>query len=214
MDNYVYIVAGLPELTSGFENTGFDYAAVKESIMELLSEKDQQLVELMEEGFNEDTLNADFYSKAAESKNRFIREYFDFDGRLRNMKVNYLAKRLGKNGEEYQVELPEADFEEGKQIQDILADADFVKREQKMDELKWEKASDIARMDYFNMNAILAFLVKAKTVQRWVELDKDKGEEMFKKLVTEVRGTFEGASALRQAQGPSGTTAVEKVEDA
>ena len=189
MDNYVYIVAGLPELTSGFEHTGFNYAAVKEGIMELLSEKDQQMVELMEEGFNEDMLNAEFYDKAAKSKNRFIREYFDFDGRLRNMKVNYLAKRLGKNGEEYQVELPEADFEEAKQIQDILADADFVKREQKMDELKWEKASDIARMDYFNMNAILAFMVKAKTVQRWAELDPEKGQEMFKKLVQEIRGT-------------------------
>jgi hypothetical protein len=189
MDNYVYIVAGLPELTSGFENTGFDYAAVKESIMELLSEKDQKLVELMEEGFDENTLGADFYAKAAESKNRFIREYFDFDGRLRNMKVEYLAKRLGKQGENYLVELPEADFEEEKQIQDILADADFVEREQKMDDLKWEKASDIARMDYFNMNAILAFLVKAKTVQRWAELDPAKGQEMFKKLVQEIRGT-------------------------
>ena len=189
MDNYVYIVAGLPELTSGFESTGFNYVAVKESVMELLSEKDQQLVELMEEGFNEDTLNAEFYDKAAKSKNRFIREYFDFDGRLRNMKVNYLAKRLGKKGEDYMVELPEADFEEAKQIQDILADADFVKREQKMDELKWEKASDIARMDYFNMNAILAFMVKAKTVQRWAELDPEKGQEMFKKLVQEIRGT-------------------------
>ena len=189
MDNYVYIVAGLPELTSGFENTGFNYAAVKESIMELLSEKDQQLVELMEEGFNEDTLNAEFYDKAAKSKNRFIREYFDFDGRLRNMKVNYLAKRLGKQGDNYLVELPEADFEEGKQISEILNDADFVQREQKMDELKWGKASDIARMDYFNMNAILAFLVKAKTVQRWAELDSAKGQEMFKKLVQEIRGT-------------------------
>jgi hypothetical protein len=189
MDNYVYIVAGLPELTSGFENTGFDYASVKESIMELLSEKDQQLVELMEEGFDENTLGVDFYAKAAESKNRFIREYFDFDGRLRNMKVEYLAKRLGKNGEDFVVELPEADFEEEKQIQDILADADFVQREQKMDELKWEKASDIARMDYFNMNAILAFMVKAKTVQRWAELDPAKGEEMFRKLVKEIRGT-------------------------
>ena len=189
MDNYVYIVAGLPELTSGFENTGFDYAAVKESIMELLSEKDQKLVELMEEGFDENTLGADFYAKAAENKNRFIREYFDFDGRLRNMKVEYLAKRLGKNGEEFMVELPEADFEEEKLFQDILADADFVQREQKMDELKWEKASDIARMDYFNMNAILAFLVKAKTVQRWAELDPAKGEEMFRKLVKEIRGT-------------------------
>ena len=189
MDNYVYIVAGLPELTSGFENTNFDYAAVKESIMELLSEKDQKLVELMEEGFDENTLGADFYAKAAESKNRFICEYFDFDGRLRNLKVNYLAKRLGKNGEDFVVELPEADFDEEKQIQEILADADFVEREQRMDELKWEKASDIARMDYFNMNAILAFLVKAKTVQRWVELDPEKGTEMFHKLVKEIRGT-------------------------
>ena len=189
MDNYVYIVAGLPELTSGFEATGFDYAALKESVMELLSEKDQQLVELMEEGFDEQTLGADFYAKAAESKNRFIREYFDFDGRLRNMKVQYLAKRLGKDGKAFLVDMPEADFDEGKQIEVILADADFVKREQKMDELKWEKASDIARMDYFNMNAILAFLVKAKTVQRWAELDTAKGEEMFRKLVKEIRGT-------------------------
>ena len=189
MENYVYIVAGLPELTSGFESTGFDYAAVKESVMELLSEKDQKLVELMEEGFDENTLGAEFYAKAAESKNRFIREYFDFDGRLRNMKVNYLAKRLDKASEPYLVNLEEADFEEEKLIQDILADANFVEREQKMDDLKWEKASDIARMDYFNMNAILAFLVKAKTVQRWAELDKEKGGEMFRKLVKEIRGT-------------------------
>ena len=187
MDNYVYIVAGLPELTSGYEGTGFDYAALKESIMELLSEKDQQLVELMEEGFDESTLGPEFYVKAAASKNRFIREYFDFDGRLRNIKVQYLAKRLGKKGDDYLVELPDADFEEQHQIRAILEDVDFVDREQKMDELKWEKASDIARMDYFNMNAILSFLVKAKTVQRWAELDPVKGEAMFHKLVEEVR---------------------------
>ena len=196
MDNYVYIVAGLPELTSGFENSGFDYAATKESIMELLSEKDQKLVGLFEEGFNEETLGAEFYAKAAESKNRFIREYFDFDARLRNMKVAYLAKRLGKNGDAYFVDMLEADFEEHQQIQDILENADFVQREQKMDELKWEKASDIARMDYFNMNAILAFLAKAKTVQRWVELDPTKGQEMFEKLVKEVRGTFAGVKSV------------------
>ena len=189
MDNYVYIIAGLPELVVSYEGSDFDYAATKESIMELLSEKDQQLVELMEEGFDENTLGAEFYAKAAASKNRFVREYFDFDGRLRNMKVNYLAKRLGKESDPYLVNLDEADFEEEKQIQEILENPDFVLREQKMDELKWEKASDIARMDYFNMNAILAFLVKAKTVQRWAELDKAKGQEMFQRLVKEIRGT-------------------------
>ena len=192
MDNYVYIVASLPDIAVSYEGAPFDYAAVKESVVELLSEKDQKLVELLEEGFDENTLGAEFYNKAAESKNRFIREYFDFDGRLRNMKVAYLAKRLDKKGDAYFVDMPEADFEEESQIKDILANDDFVLREQKMDELKWEKASDIARMDYFNMNTILAFLVKAKTVQRWAELDKAKGEEMFRKLVKEVRGTFEG----------------------
>ena len=192
MDNYVYIVASLPDIAVSYEGAPFDYAAVKESVVELLSEKDQKLVELFEEGFDENTLGAEFYKKAAESKNRFIREYFDFDGRLRNMKVAYLAKRLDKKGDAYLVDMPEADFEEESQIKDILANDDFVLREQKMDELKWEKASDIARMDYFNMNTILAFLVKAKTVQRWAELDKAKGEEMFRKLVKEVRGTFEG----------------------
>ena len=196
MDNYVYIVASLPEIAVSYEGAPFDYAAVKEQIVELLSEKDQQLVELFEEGFDENTLGAEFYAKAAESKNRFIREYFDFDARLRNMKVAYLAKRLGKDGDAYFVDMPEADFEEYQQIKDILENADFVLREQKMDELKWEKASDIARMDYFNMNAILAFLAKAKTVQRWAELDKEKGEEMFRKLVKEVRGTFDNKSLV------------------
>ena len=189
MDNYVYIVASLPDIAVGQEGSAFDYAAVKEQIVEQLSEKDQKLVEILEEGFDENTLGAEFYKKAAESKNRFIRDYFDFDGRLRNMKVAYLAKRLDKKGDAYFVDMPEADFEEEGQIKDILANDDFVLREQKMDELKWEKASDIARMDYFNMNAILAFLAKAKTVQRWAELDKAKGEEMFRKLVKEIRGT-------------------------
>ena len=187
MDNYVYIVAGLPELTSAYEGSDFRYEALRESIVELLSEKDQQLVALLEEGFDENTLGADFYAKAAKSKNRFIREYFDFDARLRNIKVQYLAIRLGKKAEDYTLEMPEADFEEAAQIASIMDDADFVEREKKMDELKWEKASDIARMDYFNMNAIRAFLVKAKTVQRWAELDPVKGQEMFKKLVEEIR---------------------------
>lgn len=189
MDNYVYIVAGLPELVVRYEGSDFDYAAIKASVEELLSERDRETVALLEEGFDETSLNGDFYAKAAASKNRFLREYFDFDGHLRNMKVDYLAKRLGKKGDSYRVVLPEADFEEEGRIRFIFENPDFVVREQQIDELKWEKAEDIARMDYFNMNTILAFLVKAKMVQRWAELDKAKGQEMFQRLVKEIRGT-------------------------
>ena len=189
MDNYVYIVASLPQLVVRFEGGAFEYAATKAPVMELLSAQDRALVDLMEEGFDEQKVGAEFYAKTAASKNRFLREYFDFDARLRNMKVDYLAKRLGKKGDSYRVALPEADFEEEKRIMAIFENTDFVLREQQIDELKWEKAEDLTRMDYFNMNTILAFLVKAKMVQRWAELDKAKGQEMFQRLVKEIRGT-------------------------
>ena len=192
MDNYVYIVAGLPDLVLSFESSEFSYDAVRDYFYQLLSEKDQQTIALLEEGFDETALNEPFYAKAAQSKNRFIREYFDFDGRMRNLKVNYLAKRLGKESDPYLMNFSEADFEEEKQILEIFENPDFVQREQKMDELKWEKANDIARMDYFNLNVILAFLVKAKIVQRWAVLDQEHGSEMFATLVKEVKGTFDG----------------------
>ncbi len=189
MDNYVYIVASLPELALNFDEDRFSYEDTKAHFIELLSENDRKLVELLERGFDEANLGQEFYAEAAKSKNVFIREYFDFDARLRNMQAGFLAQRLNRDAETYLVEMPEADFEESKQIQSIFDCPDFVAREQQIDQLKWNKATEIAMMDYFNMNAILAYLVKAKMVQRWVELDKDKGEEMFRKLVKEIRGT-------------------------
>ena len=48
MNNYVYIVAGLPELVVSYEGSNFDYAEVKAQILELLSDSDQQLVALLE----------------------------------------------------------------------------------------------------------------------------------------------------------------------
>ena len=70
MDNYVYIVAGLPDLTANFGSSQFSYTDVRESIAELLSDADCQLVALLDEGFDEAALNADFYSRAAASRNR------------------------------------------------------------------------------------------------------------------------------------------------
>ena len=194
MNNYIYIVASLPLLNDNFETDSFSYAAVRQEIVEQLSEADIRLVELLEEGFNDEALNAEYYAKTAASKNSFIRNYFDFDARLRNMKAQYLAKRMGKQADDYLIEMPEAEFNEAADIHKILENEDFVTRELQMDRLKWNKASELTTFDYFNLNAILAFLVKAKLVQRWAELDTEKGEAMFRQLITEIRGSFEGVN--------------------
>jgi len=194
MNNYIYIVASLPLLNDNFETDSFSYAAVRQEIVEQLSETDIRLVELLEEGFNDEALNAEYYAKTATSKNSFIRDYFDFDARLRNMKAQYLAKRMGKQADNYLIEMPEAEFNESADIHKILENEDFVTRELQMDRLKWNKASELTTFDYFNLNSILAFLVKAKLVQRWAELDTEKGEVMFRQLITEIRGSFEGVN--------------------
>ena len=189
MDNYIYIVAGLPELTLAFENSGFSYDSVKGYFYSLLSEKDRQIVDFFEEGFDDEKLNPDFYEKALAHKNRFLREYFRFDLHTRNMKVAYLGKRLNQSVDKYLIETKENDFEDEKRVQAVFDIQDFVLREQQVDKLKWDKASEIVRMEYFSLNVILAFLLKAKLIERWSKLDKEKGNEMFKQLVDEVRGT-------------------------
>lgn len=194
MNNYVYIVASLPLINDNFETDNFSYDTVRQEIVEQLSEADIRLVELLEEGFDAEALNAEYYAKTAKSKNRFIRDYFDFDARLRNIKAQYLAKRMGKQADDYLIEMPEAEFNEEADIRKILENEDFVTRELQMDRLKWNKASELTTFDYFNINAILAFLVKAKLVQRWAELDTEKGETMFRQLITEIRGSFEGVN--------------------
>ena len=47
-------------------------------------------------GLTGQDLDADFYAEALESKDRFIREYFRFDLNLRNAKVAYINKALGR----------------------------------------------------------------------------------------------------------------------
>ena len=76
MDNYVYIVASLPELALNFDEDRFSYEDTKAHFIELLSEKDRKLVELLERGFDEANLGQEFYAEAAKSKNDFLREYF------------------------------------------------------------------------------------------------------------------------------------------
>jgi hypothetical protein len=57
--------------------------------------------------------------------------------------------------------------------------------------LKWNVLDELTTFDYFNINKILAFLVKAGMVQRWVKLDAKVGQEMFQKLVKDLRETYE-----------------------
>lgn len=196
MNNYYYIVASLPVLSHEWKPGAETPQSIRQDILEQCSGKDRQLVMLLEDGFIDGNLTPDFYRTALAHRNRFIREYFRFDLSVRNAKVRYLNRALGRDPEKDTVVLDEdateETFDEASSLDAILHGKDILERERGIDDLIWGKIDDLTTYDYFDIEAILGFLAKLHIVERWYTLDEQTGREMFRKLVDEVRGTFKG----------------------
>lgn len=197
MGNFHYIIAGLPELVLNGDNKAFSYDAVRESIYNSSTEKDRRFIEWFDFGTDEENLNAHFYRAAMNCKNRFIRLYFALDLEIRNRKVDYVASKMERNADSYKVcPAKNVDLnlseEQLARLQAIFANKNILEKEQQLDSFKWDYISGLNGYGEFNMDVILAFLAKGKLIDRWNKLDAKAGEEMFRKLVDEVRGTFKG----------------------
>ena len=203
MSNYEYIIASLPDITTGWkfgEKGPEDYI---EEIVSLCSDKDRKLIDFLLSGYMEENLNIDFYAKALTHEDAFIKEYFRFDLNIRNAKVKYLNKALGRAADKDVLVFPEdadpavlnaveAEFEEEADIETVLNAGDILSRERGIDDLMWEKIGNLTTFNYFDIDVILGFITKLNIVARWYKLDEQTGRDMFKKLVDEVRGTFKG----------------------
>ena len=203
MKNYEYIIASLPDITTGWKFGDKGPEDYIEEIIDLCSDKDRMLIGFLLSGYHEENLNTDFYAKALVHADAFIREYFRFDLNIRNAKVKYLNKALGRpadkdvlsfgeDTDQRVLDAAEAEFEEAADLETILNSGDILSRERGIDDLMWEKISNLTTFNYFDIDAVLGFITKLNIVARWYKLDEQTGREMFKKLVDEVRGTFKG----------------------
>ena len=203
MKNYEYIIASLPDITTGWKFGDKGPEDYIEEIVDLCSDKDRKLIGFLLSGYHEENLNTEFYAKALVHADAFIREYFRFDLNIRNAKVKYLNKALGRPADKDILSFHEdtaqnvldaaaEEFEEAADLETILNSGDILSRERGIDDLMWEKISDLTTFNYFDIDAVLGFITKLNIVARWYKLDEQTGREMFKKLVDEVRGTFKG----------------------
>lgn len=201
MNNYHYIISSLPVLTPGYKFSDSTPDTIMDEICSQLTEKDMAVVEFVQKGFDSESLNAEFYREALAHKNRFVREYFRFDLAVRNAKVEYLNAALGRpagkdvldiNADEDAPAVETGEFEEAQKMSNILNEGDLLSREKGMDDLAWEKIDSLTIFNYFDLEAVLGFIVKLQIVARWFKLNEETGRQMFRKLVDEVRGTFKG----------------------
>lgn len=209
MSNFEYIISSLPFLTADFKYAeGQGYQSILDEIRSDLSEADNEVLSFLLKGSDANSLGADFYAQALRHPCRFIREYFRFDLNLRNAKVRFLNRQLGRepeqdvvtgqgNGDEEGLDIDlyrfhGGEFEEASQVETILDSGDLLSREKGLDDLVWDKVDALSTFNYFDLTAVLAYVVKLGIVNRWLALDQERGRELFRRLVDEVRGTFKG----------------------
>ena len=211
MSNFEYIISSLPYLTADYKYAeGSRFSTVTDEIRENLSVKDAESMDFLLKGFEADNLCPDFYAEALERPEKFLREYFRFDLNLRNAKVRYLNRQLGRpesqdliTGEGTEDDLlldidlyrfRGGEFEEARAVEDALSLTDLLSREKALDEIVWEKVASLETFHYFDLTAVLAYLAKLHIADRWLALDPQRGQELFQQLVKEIRGTFKGVN--------------------
>ncbi len=156
----------------------------------------------LERGFERLLLEA-YYEECAHSSSAFLKAWAAFDRTLRNISAAAVARTLDRAvdtvtvGKGDIVEALErssaADFGlrgELPYIDAVIAavndESNMVEKEHKIDLIRWEQAVNLAAQSYFDINAILSYLVRVNIVSRWAKLDEARGREMFKRIMAEL----------------------------
>lgn len=192
--NYEYIIAGLPDISPDWRGADADTVdSIIQDIREQCSAADSKLIDILLDGYQDDKLNQEFYENALKLKNKFLRGYFRFDLEMRNAKVHYLNKALGRPADTDIFMALEDDSDETQKLLDaVLNTDDILQRERGLDDLMWAKIDALCTFHYFDMDVILGFIAKLHIVSRWLKLDPESGKAMFARLVNEVKGSYTG----------------------
>ena len=146
-----------------------------------------------------------YYAECARSSSRFLREWSLFDRNLRNIAAAVGARAAGRATDEAVVgggdvaaqlrrssaadfglrgELPCVDAV----IAAVNEEANLLEKEHKLDLIRWNEAVELASFDYFDINAVLSYLVRVNIVARWTRLSERTGREMFARLLDGLDG--------------------------
>lgn len=153
----------------------------------------------------ETALFAAYYRACERSSCRFLREWSEFDRTLRNITAALAARAAQRPVESVTVgggdvaeqlqRSSSADFGlrgELPYIDAVIAavndETNMLEKERKIDMVCWDMAGGLAAFDYFNIGAVLSYLVKINIVARWSALDAKRGREIFERLLAELDG--------------------------
>lgn len=150
-----------------------------------------------------DELSLAYFEFAQDYRNSFIKSWFILNKNIRNILALYTCNKLGWNKNEYiigntefEVMLRESsdidldffdDFEYLSEIVSIAKDNDIASRERKIDLLKWTWLEEYTFARVFDIDSVLSYYIKLSIIERWVNLNEERGEKKFRDIVLNLK---------------------------
>lgn len=72
----------------------------------------------------------------------------------------------------------------------IAEETDIYERERKIDKFRWDWLEENTVFDYFNIEYIFAYLCKLQILERWVDLNAEEGERVFRELINNLKNAI------------------------
>ena len=152
----------------------------------------------------EDKLAALYYTYGMKSGNKFISSWFEFNLILNNVFSALTARKHKVNVANYIVgnnEITDALRTSGARDFGLTSEIDYldqlikisetdnlIEREKKIDSLRWEWIEEAIFFNYFSIERIFAFLLKLEMIERWLSLDRERGRELFRSIIDNLKG--------------------------
>lgn len=145
------------------------------------------------------------YEQGLKCKNKFVREWFAFNMDVNNVlaaavaikhnmdvqKVvvgdNEVAQELRKGGALGKNARLAALVPDLKEVAEIAEIGNLLDREKHIDALRWQWLEDRTLFEVFNIEAVLAYYLKASILHRWDNLTVEQGEQVFRDLVADMK---------------------------
>ena len=161
----------------------------------------------------DDLLAALYYSYGMSSNNAFIASWFEFNLNLNNILAALAARKYKlevssvivgatsiceqlrtSNARDFGLNETLEYFEALQRIADI---EELVEREKKLDALRWNWMEDAIFFDYFTIERIFAFLLKLEMIERWISLDKERGNQLFRSIIESLKNEVQIPAEFR-----------------
>jgi hypothetical protein len=151
----------------------------------------------------DDRLAARYYAEGMKCGNAFVASWFEFNLNLNNILAALTARK-------YKLEVAplivgdtevcqalrtsgardfglgsEVDYVE--QLIKISETEELLEREKRIDQLRWKWMDEATFFNYFSVERLFVFLMQLEMIERWVGLDKDKGNQMFRSMITGLK---------------------------